>query len=40
MPGADLGVPMLAMHSAREMAAGNDYVELVKLMTAFFASEK
>ena len=38
MQGADLGVPMLAMHSAREMAAGDDYKELVKLMKAFFAS--
>ena len=38
MQGADLGVPMLAMHSAREMAAGDDYRELVKLMKAFFAS--
>lgn len=36
MQGADLGVPMLAMHSSREMAAGADYVELVKLMRAFF----
>lgn len=38
MQGADLGMPMLAMHSARELADGDDYKELVKLMKAFFAS--
>ena len=38
MQGADLGIPMLAMHSAREMAAGNDYMELVKLIRAFYTA--
>jgi aspartyl aminopeptidase len=35
MQGADLGIPMLAMHSSREMAAGEDYEELLKLLKAF-----
>lgn len=35
MQGADIGIPMLAMHSARELAAGADYKELVKLIKAF-----
>lgn len=39
MRGADLGVPMLAMHSARELAAGCDYENLVKLLTAFWEAE-
>lgn len=36
MQGADVGLPMLAMHSARELAAGADYLELVKLLRAFY----
>lgn len=35
MPGADVGIPMLAMHSARELAAGEDYVQLVRLLEEF-----
>lgn len=34
--GADVGIPMLAMHSARELAAGGDYQALVKLVKAFY----
>lgn len=37
MLGADLGIPMLAMHSARELAAGADYEELVRLLVTFFS---
>ncbi len=33
---ADIGIPMLAMHSARELAAGKDYDALYRLMTVFF----
>lgn len=33
---ADLGVPMLAMHSARELAAVSDYQALVDLIKAFY----
>lgn len=36
MQGADVGLPMLAMHSARELAAGSDYQELVKLIKGLF----
>lgn len=36
MQGADVGLPMLAMHSARELAAGKDYQELVKLIKGLF----
>lgn len=36
MPGADVGIPMLAMHSARELAAGEDYRQLVQLLKKFF----
>ena len=36
MLGVDLGIPMLAMHSARELAAGADYEELVKLLVGFY----
>lgn len=32
----DLGVPMLAMHSARETICGADYIELRKLIQAFY----
>ena len=36
MQGADMGLPMLAMHSARELAACGDYVELVRLVKGLF----
>ena len=35
MIAADIGIPMLAMHSARELAATKDYEELCKLIKAF-----
>ncbi len=35
--GADLGVPMLAMHSANEMASEIDWKELCHLMKAYFS---
>ena len=38
MPGADIGLPMLGMHSARETAACRDYAELLKLLKGFFIS--
>ncbi len=37
MRGADLGVPMLAMHSARELMDIRDYEELVRLIKFYFA---
>ena len=37
MAGCDLGIPMLAMHSARETMAVRDYVSLCQMITAFFA---
>lgn len=37
MIGCDLGIPMLAMHSARETMAVADYISLCQLVTAFFA---
>ena len=33
----DIGVPILAMHSARELMGAGDQAELEKLITAFFA---
>ena len=36
MMGCDLGIPMLAMHSARETMAMEDYINLCRLVTAFF----
>lgn len=36
--GCDVGVPMLAMHSACETMAAVDYESLVRLVTAFFAA--
>lgn len=36
MLGADVGIPMLAMHSARELAAWEDYKGLVELAKAFY----
>lgn len=39
MKGVDMGIPMLAMHSAREMAAVSDYEALKKTIHAFFAEK-
>lgn len=36
----DIGVPILAMHSARELMGASDQEELVKLITAFFAENE
>jgi aspartyl aminopeptidase len=33
----DMGIPVLAMHSASELAAVDDYLELVKLIKIFYA---
>ncbi len=33
---ADIGIPMLAMHSACELIHKNDYMELAKLINAYF----
>lgn len=38
MKGVDIGIPMLAMHSARELAACSDYIALKNLVKAFFVS--
>jgi aspartyl aminopeptidase len=35
-PCADIGIPILAMHSASELCAGKDYHSLKNLVTAFF----
>ena len=32
----DIGIPMLAMHSACELIHKDDYTELVKLITAYY----
>jgi aspartyl aminopeptidase len=32
-----MGIPVLAMHSASELAAVDDYLELVKLIKTFYA---
>lgn len=37
MPCADIGMPILAMHSANEMGAVKDYEALVKLIKAFYS---
>lgn len=37
IPGVDVGVPVLAMHSAVETAAYQDCIELNRLVTAFFS---
>lgn len=37
--GCDLGIPMWAMHSARETMAVEDYEQLCRLVTAFFQYE-
>ena len=36
MPGCDVGIPMLAMHSARETICADDYDSMCQLLTAFF----
>ncbi len=35
IPAADIGIPMLAMHSARELIYKEDYTELCRLVRAF-----
>lgn len=35
-PCADIGMPILSMHSASELGAGKDYISLKKLVTAFY----
>lgn len=35
---ADIGIPMLAMHSACELIHKNDYMELTKLINAYFTN--
>ena len=37
MPGADVGVPMLAMHSARELMGAKDQEALCRLCKEFFS---
>ena len=37
MKTVDLGVPLLAMHSARELMGIQDQVYLEQLLTAFFS---
>ena len=37
MRGCDIGIPMWAMHSARETMALSDYEALCQIVTAFFA---
>lgn len=37
MKTVDMGIPMLAMHSARETMGAEDQISLCRLMTAFFA---
>ena len=37
MQGADIGIPMLAMHSARELADMRDYQALVMFLKIFSA---
>ena len=39
MPGADIGVPILAMHSARELMGCADHDAFVRLVTAFFSAK-
>jgi len=38
MKGVDVGIPMLSMHSSRELAATSDYLHLKKLLHAFFTN--
>ena len=35
----DIGNPMLAMHSAREMAGIQDQIDMIKLMRVFFETK-
>lgn len=37
IPAADLGIPMLAMHSCMETIAGSDYEDLYRLMRVWYA---
>ena len=37
MPAADVGVPLLAMHSARELMGAADQAALCRLCEAFFS---
>ncbi len=39
MPAADIGVPILAMHSAKELMGCSDHDAFVRLVTAFFSAE-
>ena len=39
MRSADIGVPILAMHSARELMGARDQQPLNDLVSAFFAEE-
>lgn len=39
MPAADIGVPLLAMHSARELMAAADQDAFVRLCTAFYSAK-
>jgi len=39
VPTADIGNPMLSMHSCREMAGVEDPARMERLMGAFFAVE-
>lgn len=36
IPSADIGIPMLAMHSARELVSKSDYLRLVNLVKCFY----
>ena len=38
MPAADVGVPLLAMHSARELMGARDQDALCRLCEAFFST--
>jgi aspartyl aminopeptidase len=38
--GIDVGAPMLAMHSARELAGADDVDHTIGAFAAFFASEE
>lgn len=39
MKTVDLGIPLLAMHSARELMGANDQLELERLIAAFFRTQ-
>lgn len=38
MPTVDIGIPQLSMHSCRELFAGKDYLDLIKLFNQFFVA--